>query len=100
MDKLSKILDEATKNIRDDRKVASILLDDVVQYISQQQDRHAEVGMVASKYLETLHRSNEQLVKIATLLKSKLQSEYGDLEGDEKDDIYDELEEKKVVKKV
>jgi hypothetical protein len=100
MDKLTKILDEAMDNIREDRKLASILLEDVVQWIGQQTDRHAEVGVVASKYLETLQRSNEQFVKIAAILKSRLNNEYGDLESDEKDDLYNELEEPTGDKKV
>lgn len=93
MDKLDKLLDEATKNVREDRKIAQLLLEDVIEHIAQQQDRHSQVGMVASKYLETLQRSNDQLVKIAAIFKSKMKSQYGDLDKDEKDGLYDELEE-------
>lgn len=100
MDKLNKLLDETINNIREDRKMATLLLEDVIEYISHQQDRHGQVGLTASKYLETLQRSNEQFVKIAAIMKSKLGNEYGNLEKDEKDDLYDELEEQQDDKKV
>ena len=29
---------------------------------------HKEMGLIASKYLETLQRSNEQLVKLSSLI--------------------------------
>ena len=93
MDKLDKLLKEATDNVREDRKKAELLLEDVIDYIAQQQDRHREVGLNAAKYLESLQRSNDQLVKITALFKSKMKSTYGDLDKDEKDGLYDELEE-------
>ena len=94
-DNLSKLLEEAIDNIRADRDRAATLLKDVADWIGQSQERHTSVGVVASKYLETLQRSNEQLVKIASIMKGKINSEYGDLNKDEKDDIYNELEEVK-----
>jgi len=58
---------EAIKNIRSDRALASKLLVDLVQFMHQQSD-HATLGNTAAKYLETLQRSNEQLVKITATL--------------------------------
>lgn len=68
MKKLDKYLDQAIKNIESDRKIARELLDDVVRYMGEDLTRHREVGLTASKYVETLQRSNEQLVKVATLV--------------------------------
>ena len=62
MEDVDKIIDEAIKNIRNDRDVTRRLLDDVVIYLSKSEERHREVGMTAAKYVETLQRSNEQLV--------------------------------------
>ena len=39
-----------------------------MQYMQTGDDRHREFGLIAAKYLETLQRSNEQLVKIAALI--------------------------------
>jgi len=93
--KIEKYLEEAINNIREDRKKADSLLKDIAQYIGQSQERHREVGLTAAKYLETLQRSNEQLVKITDILKKSIKSDYGDLDDKEKDSIYDEIEKPK-----
>jgi F0F1-type ATP synthase membrane subunit b/b' len=93
--KIEKYLEEAVDNIREDRKRAESLLKDIATYIGGSQERHREVGLTAAKYLETLQRSNEQLVKITDILKKSLKSEYGDLDDNEKDSIYNEIETEK-----
>jgi F0F1-type ATP synthase membrane subunit b/b' len=90
--KINKYLEEAIENIREDRKKADSLLKDIAAYIGQSQERHREVGLTAAKYLETLQRSNEQLVKITDILKKSIKSDYGDLDDKEKNSIYDEIE--------
>lgn len=91
-DKVNEYLEEAIKNIREDRKKALSLLEDIADFIGQSQDRHKDVGTTAAKYLETLQRSNEQLVKITSMLEKSKNSEYGDLDKEETDSLYDELE--------
>jgi len=83
--KVDEILDEAIDNIRKDRDVTKRLLDDVMVYLSKSEERHREVGITAAKYVETLQRSNEQLVKISTLLKRAQKQETG-LTADDKED--------------
>lgn len=89
---IEKYLEEAIDNIREDRKKADSLLKDIAVYIGGSQERHREVGLTAAKYLETLQRSNEQLVKITDILKKSIKSEYGDLNENEKNSMYDEIE--------
>tara|TARA_R100001015_G_C4532707_1_gene98704 strand:+ start:143 stop:439 length:297 start_codon:yes stop_codon:yes gene_type:complete len=89
--KVDQILDEAIDNIRKDRDVTKRLLDDVMVYLSKSEERHREVGITAAKYVETLQRSNEQLVKISTLLKRAEKQETG-LSADDKKDIFDLLQ--------
>jgi len=89
--KVDQILDEAIDNIRKDRDVTKRLLDDVMVYLSKSEERHREVGITAAKYVETLQRSNEQLVKISTLLKRAEKQETG-LTADDKKDIFDMLQ--------
>jgi hypothetical protein len=88
---VDQILQEAVDNIRNDRDVTKRLLDDVMVYLSQSEERHREVGITAAKYVETLQRSNEQLVKISSLLK-KTQKEETGLSADDKRDIFDLLQ--------
>lgn len=93
--KLSKeeLIDLAIQNIQDDREAANELLEDVAQYIGQQKDRYSTAGMVAAKYLETLQRSNEQLVKLIGLMKKVDEDKYGDLDSKDKESLYNEIEE-------
>ena len=88
---VDQILAEAINNIRKDRDVTKRLLDDVMVYLSKSEERHREVGITAAKYVETLQRSNEQLVKISSLLKRAEKQETG-LSEDDKRDIFDLLQ--------
>jgi hypothetical protein len=87
------LIHQAIENINKDREAAQELLEDVAQYIGQQQDRYATTGMVAAKYLETLQRSNEQLVKLIGLMKKTDEDKYGDLNKQDKENLYNEIEE-------
>tara|TARA_Y100000310_G_scaffold275308_1_gene291788 strand:- start:279 stop:563 length:285 start_codon:yes stop_codon:yes gene_type:complete len=71
MNKIDNYLEEAVNNIRKDREVTKDLLADVVEVLQQDQEMHREIGSIAAKYVETLQRSNEQLVKVAALLQKK-----------------------------
>tara|TARA_A100001515_G_scaffold89937_1_gene71526 strand:+ start:298 stop:576 length:279 start_codon:yes stop_codon:yes gene_type:complete len=71
MKDLEKYLDEAITNIRDDRAMASNLLVDLVGVLKTDPSKHQYTGQVAAKYLETLQRSNEQLVKITAMLQKR-----------------------------
>tara|TARA_Y100000034_G_scaffold95730_1_gene116400 strand:+ start:432 stop:725 length:294 start_codon:yes stop_codon:yes gene_type:complete len=86
MSKLEKYIEEAIKNIRDDREVTRELLDDAVKYLAKDESRHRDVGLIIAKYVETLQRSNEQLVKVSGLLSKRETSE--GLSTKELDDIY------------
>jgi hypothetical protein len=84
--KIDEYLKEAIDNIRTDREVTRELLDDAIKYVAKDEARHKEVGIILSKYVETLQRSNEQLVKIAGLM-TKSEKNDGLSEGD-MEDIY------------
>jgi len=85
-------IEEAIDNIRNDRAVASTLLIDLMQHIKQNDERHQYSGPVAAKYLEVLQRSNEQLVKITSLLEKKSSSDSA-LTSLDKDEIYNLINE-------
>ena len=90
MKKTDNYLDEAIKNIRKDREITKDLLNDLIIYLSKDEARHTEVGTVAAKNVETLQRSNEQLVKLVTLLEKKRNTSVG-LTDDDKSEIFDLL---------
>ena len=86
----SKLTEEAINNLREDREQTKELLQDLIKYLTGAEERHKEVGITAAKYMETLQRSNEQLVKIASL---KQKNEVGDssLSEQEREEIFEEL---------
>jgi len=91
MKKLEKYIAEAISNIRNDRDITRRLLDDIMVYLSKSEERHREVGLTAAKYVETLQRSNEQLVKVAALIQKK-DSKQTILTENDKEEIFDLLQ--------
>ena len=87
--KLDKYIEEVLENIRNDRKITRELLDDAIKWLSKDEARHREIGLVMSKYVETLQRSNEQLVKVAGMV-SKDKSSEG-LTKKDMEDIYNAI---------
>jgi CRISPR/Cas system CSM-associated protein Csm2 small subunit len=85
-DKVDKHLKEALDNIREDRKITRELLDDAIKFVAKDEARHQQIGLTLAKYVETLQRSNEQIVKIAALM-SKNEKTDGITET-EMEDIY------------
>jgi len=89
MKNLDELLEQAVKNIKEDRAVTNTLLIDLMRHMKVQGDHmHGEVGPVAAKYVETLQRSNEQLVKVGALVHKKEQNSTG-LSDLERDEIFD-----------
>ena len=88
MSEVKDLISEATRNVKEDRAATKSLLMSLMKYMQVGDDRHREVGIVAAKYLETLQRSNEQLVKLAALLQKKDSTKEGISEED-KQDLFD-----------
>jgi len=88
MKEVDAYLQESIENIRKDRDITNSLLKDVMMYLSGDETRHEKVGQVAAKYVETLQRSNEQLVKIVSLLNKKQQSPV-ELSETDKNEIFE-----------
>ena len=86
-------VEEAADNIRKDRALASTLLIELMKVLKADETKHQYSGPVAAKYLETLQRSNEQLVKIISLIQKKNSSQKG-LSEEDKENIYDVIRNK------
>jgi hypothetical protein len=89
---LDHYLETAIENIEKDREVTRELLDDVIRYVAKDETLHKGVGQVAAKYVETLQRSNEQLVKIASILEKRESKSKGLSEFD-KEELYNIFQE-------
>ncbi len=90
---LDEYLIDATENINTDREVANKLLVDLVEHmnnLSSEKYTHKNFGETAAKYLETLQRSNEQLVKIASIVQKKEEST-SNMSDFERDEIFNKI---------
>jgi hypothetical protein len=87
-------IEEAIDNIRQDRALASTLLIELMKILKTDETKHQSSGPVAAKYLETLQRSNEQLVKLASLI-TKKENVPASLSSLDKTQIYDLIDEEK-----
>jgi len=82
------LIDEALGNIRDDRKVAREFLNEVANQIANDPEQNKYLSPVAAKHVETMQRSNEQLVKIISLTQKK-QIQNTSLSEEDKKDLFD-----------
>ena len=64
---LESLIDEALTNIRDDRKIAREFLNEIANQIATDAEQNKYLSPVAAKHIETMQRSNEQLVKLIGL---------------------------------
>lgn len=83
-------IEESINNIRNDRAVTNTLLTDLLLEMKKASDleNHKQLGLIASKYVETLQRSNEQLVKITAIL-NKRQDSSIELNEEDKEQLFD-----------
>ena len=81
------LIDEALANIRGDRKAAREFLNEIANCIVAAPEQNKYHSPVAAKHIETLQRSNEQLVKIISLQKKEHQTSF-ELSDEDKDSIF------------
>lgn len=90
--KVENFIEQAKNNITEDRAATKTLLMNLMKYMQISDDRHREVGLVAAKYLETLQRSNEQLVKLAALIQ-KSASDNQNITEEDRQELFDLINE-------
>lgn len=93
---LEKLLEEAVSNIRTDRDTTAVLLTDLICEMKETLDdnAHKNLGLIAAKYVETLQRSNEQLVKISAILsKQNNNPQNQSLSDQDRDSLFDLIQE-------
>ena len=92
--KLDDIIQKALDNIESDREVTRDLLNDAISYLSKDESRHRDIGMTLAKYVEVLQRSNEQIVKVASLVQKEEKKEDG-LTDKDMEDIFSMIDKEK-----
>jgi|TARA_R110000744_G_scaffold6768_8_gene23430 hypothetical protein len=84
---IDSLVNEALSNIRDDRKAAREFLNEIANRIATEPDQNKHLSPVAAKHIETLQRSNEQLVKIISIQKKDQVASF-ELSDEDKDNIF------------
>jgi metal-responsive CopG/Arc/MetJ family transcriptional regulator len=92
MKDLDSYIEETIKNIRSDRAITTALLMELMEYMKKDEDRKETVGTIAAKYVETLQRSNEQLVKVSALIQKKTTGS-DELSSQDKEELFDLIKE-------
>lgn len=82
------LITEALENIRSDRKIAKEFLNEIANQIANDSEQNKYLSPVAAKHIETMQRSNEQLVKIINL-KQKGTAGSVELNQKEKEELFD-----------
>ena len=85
---IDNLITEALDNIRNDRKVAREFLNEIANQIASDAEQNKYLSPVAAKHIETMQRSNEQLVKIIGI-KQKDKDKILELSEDDKSSLYD-----------
>ena len=94
--KLQDFIEKSLVNINEDREVTKTLLTSLMKYMMVSDDRHKDAGIIAAKYVDTLQRSNEQLVKLAALMPKRTTSEEK-ISEEEKDNLFDLIQEQEKI---
>ena len=85
---LENLIEEALDNIRSDRKLAREFLNEVANQIVREPDQNKYLSPVAAKHVESLQRSNEQLVKLIGL-RQKGTTQTQTLSEQDKNNLFD-----------
>ena len=90
-DEFDDLMDEAIENIRNDRQVAREFLNELANQIAQNAENNRALSPVAAKHIETMQRSNEQLVKVLTRKQKERTKEVG-LTDEDKASLFDMIQ--------
>ena len=88
---LDNLVDEALDNIRNDRKLAREFLNELANQIAIDPDNNRSLSPVAAKHVETMQRSNEQLVKLINIKQKQTTQDVG-LSDEDKANLFDMIQ--------
>lgn len=88
---INTLISEALDNIRNDRKLAREFLNEIATQIAHDAEQNKHLSPVAAKHIETMQRSNEQLVKLINL-RQKDTSTVLTLSDEDKDSLFDMIQ--------
>lgn len=90
------ILEKAIDYIDEDRLLSNQMLEKLYEEITKGSEKYQSVGHVVTKLIDSKQRTADQLTKIAALLQKQ---EIEPDDEDSLDNIFEELDQQKVVQK-
>jgi len=88
---LDSLVNEALGNIRNDRKLAREFLNELANQIAIDPENNRSLSPVAAKHVETMQRSNEQLVKLINIKQKQTTQDVG-LSEEDKANLFDMIQ--------
>ena len=88
---LDNLVNEALDNIRNDRTLAREFLNELANQIAIDPDNNRSLSPVAAKHVETMQRSNEQLVKLINIKQKQTIQDVG-LSDEDKASLFDMIQ--------
>ena len=85
-DKKKLLWKEAYQNSVEDRESASLLLTDLILQTQGNSTNHLQFGVLMTKYLERMNKSNDQILKLAELISKEQEADVIS-----SDDIFDKI---------
>lgn len=96
MKNFNELLEKSLSNIDKDREKAEGLLLNLIQAVNNNPDKVVESASSAAKLVESLQRSNEQLVKLVGLVKKANNDDEDEISEEERDELFEAIHKQKV----
>lgn len=87
---LNELIEKSINSARSDRAKADALYTDALTQLVNKQETHQNIGIQIAKYVEASQRSNEQIVKLISIL-AKETPVTDDFSAEDKEEIYETL---------
>jgi len=95
---LDECLSKIIENAENDRELADNLLSELTSEIKESKknndfDKHERAGNTANKYLQSIQRANDQLIKVAKIIRDDKQVEdvgsfdFGEFDFDDEEEV-------------
>jgi len=97
IEEFESFVEKCLNNISEDRAKTNSLLHSLLMYVIAKgnEERQKEYGPIASKYLESLQRSNEQLVKLTEIVRKFQYGSSDEFEPGDYENLIDQIQEEK-----
>jgi len=93
MNNLEKMIESAMENLNEDRSIAYQFLLELKTYIEEDLTgkRKKSTGAIVAKYLESISKTNEQLVKLIAIISKEKKDDGEELSEEDIEGVYNKI---------